>query len=153
MAVVKLGSSQQVRVAAKFLDRRGNPAPVQDAEWLVDKPDVLDIQRIDSPEDEPACLVKALGPLGTATLTLSADGDPGDGITALIGSLEFQVGVGNAVRVQLDPGAPEEQPEEPEAVEEPPVEEPIPDDGTTLPGPGSIVEPVAEPGTGEAAGE
>lgn len=106
-----LGSSQQVRVTAEFRDRRGNPAAVDGVpEWMTDNSEVLNLVPV---ADGRSCLIKAVGPLGTARVTLTADADTGAGTTPVVGTLEVTVTAGSATVITLQPGEPEEQPEPP----------------------------------------
>lgn len=125
LVMLALGSSQQVLVSCRFRDRRGNPAPVEGLpEWMTDNSELL---ALFPGEDGLSCLVKAVGPLGTAHVTLTADADLGAGTKPIIGTLEVAVTAGSAVVVTLEAGTPEDQPEEPPAPEEP--------TGTTVPEP------------------
>jgi hypothetical protein len=109
LLVIQLGSSQQFPISVRFLDRRRNPAKVDGVpEWLTDNSEVLSLE---PSGDGLSCVVRAMGPLGTANVTLSADADLGDGSTPVIGTIEVEVTAGAATVVELTPGTPEEQPE------------------------------------------
>ena len=104
----QLTDSQQTTVTIKPQDKKGNPAPVDGApQWLVDNPNVL---ALTPSADGLSCLVAAVGPLGTATVSVKADADLGGGVTELVGLLEVEVTGGQAVTVALEPGTPTEQP-------------------------------------------
>jgi hypothetical protein len=110
LLMFQLGSSQQVLLSVAFRDRRGNPARVDGTpDWLTDNSEVL---ALEPSGDGLSCLVRALGPLGKATVTLSADADLGEGSLPIVGSFEVEVTAGNATVVELVPGTPEEQGEE-----------------------------------------
>jgi hypothetical protein len=109
MAGVKMSDSQQCNVTVTFADRRGNPASVDGVpEWSTDNTDVL---ALEPSGDGKSCLVKAVGPLGTATVTMKADADMGQGSTPVIGTLDFEITGGAATVVKLEPGTPAEQPD------------------------------------------
>lgn len=104
----ELPATHQVNVAVEFRDRKNNPAPVDDVPvWSVDNSELL---LLTPAADGMSCLVAAVGPLGTANVTLQADADLGDGSTPVIGTLEVQITGGTATVVALTPGTPEEQP-------------------------------------------
>lgn len=118
LLMADLGCTQQFRVSCLFQDRKGNPAQVQGVpEWLTDNSELL---ALFPAADGMSCLVRAVGPMGTARITLSADADLGTGVRPLIGTLEINITGGSATVVRLEAGAPEEQPEEPPTV--PPTE-------------------------------
>lgn len=104
---IEMTDSQQVTFKANFLDKKGQPAQVQSPEWSCDNTDVLSLTPAD---DGLSCLVKAAGPVGLGTVTLKADADLGDGVTAILGTAEVTIKSGAAVTVELTPGTPEEQP-------------------------------------------
>ncbi len=107
--MASLGSSEQMRVSVEFVDRRGNPAEVQDPEWMTDNSELL---ALEPSEDGKSCLVKAVGPLGLANVTLRADADTGEGVVPILATGEVEVTPGKArtARLRFDP--PEEQPED-----------------------------------------
>lgn len=101
-----LTSSQKTTVSVQFQDKKGHPATAENIEWLTDSPALL---ALTPASDGLSCDVAAVGPLGTGLVTLKADGDLGDGETPIIGTLEVEVGAGNAAVVVLTPGTPVEQ--------------------------------------------
>lgn len=104
----KMTDTQQVSVSPKFLDKKGNPAQVDGPpEWLTDNSDVL---ALEPATDGLSCLVKAVGALGTGTVTVRADADLGTGVVPLIGTLEIEITGSMAMQVALTPGTPTEQP-------------------------------------------
>jgi len=103
-----MSSSQQTDVSVVFLDKAGNPAQVDGVpEWMVDNPNVL---AINPGIDGLSCRVAAVGPLGLAKVTLTADADLGEGVTAVVGFLDIEITAGQAATVQLNPTAPVEKP-------------------------------------------
>lgn len=106
----QLTSSQRVPVAVDFTDKKGNPAPVDGIpEWLVDNPAVL---ALSPAADGRSCVVAAVGPLGTARVSMVADADMTTGTRQIVGVLDFEIVAGDAFLVTLTPGTPEEQPDE-----------------------------------------
>jgi len=105
---MQMSSSQFVSVSAAFTDSRGNPAPVEEgsATWRVDNPNVL---ALEPAADGLSCKVSAVGPLGTAKVSLTADADLGAGVATIVGVLDVEVTAGRATVVSLSPGVPQEQ--------------------------------------------
>jgi hypothetical protein len=104
----QLPDSQQVRLSLAFVDKKGNPAPVDGKpEWQVDNPNVLALVPSD---DGLSCLVQAMGPLGPATVSVKADADMGEGVQPIAGLFEVMVTAGPAASVVITAGTPEEQP-------------------------------------------
>lgn len=104
----QLTSSQEVDLSVRFSDRKGNPAQVQGPPlWQVDNPNVLALTPAD---DGLACTVSAVGPLGTATVSIQADADLGEGVKNLVGVFAVEVTGGEAQTVEIVPGAAREQP-------------------------------------------
>jgi hypothetical protein len=100
--------TQQVEVSVAFTDKKGNPAKVDGTpEWLSDNTDVL---ALTPAGDGMSCVVAAVGAIGTAIVTLTADADMGSGVKPVIGTLEVSITAGEASNVVLTPGTPEEQP-------------------------------------------
>jgi hypothetical protein len=97
-----------VTLTPKFVSKKGNPAKVDGVpEWLVDNPALLSLT---PSADGLSCEVSAVGPLGTAIVTMKADADMGAGVTPVIGTLEIEVTGGAAATVALEPGPVSEQP-------------------------------------------
>ncbi len=104
----ELTDCQQVTLSVTFLDKKGNPARVDGAPaWLVDNPNVL---ALTPAADGLSCLVSAVGPLGSALVTLTADADLGAGVVSVIGTFAVDVTAGAATTVAITAGTPEEQP-------------------------------------------
>lgn len=102
-----MSDSQQVNVGVRFVDRKGNPAAVDGTpEWLTDNSDLL---ALTPAADGKSCVVKAVGPLGTASVTMKADADASAGVRQIVGTLEVTITGGDARTVVLEPGTAEEQ--------------------------------------------
>lgn len=103
-----LGATQQVDLATKILDRKGNPAKVDGVPvWATDNTELLSLA---PSADGLSCLVSAVGPLGSGVVSMTADADLGAGVVALVGSIDIEVTAGVATVISLTPGTPTEQP-------------------------------------------
>ena len=90
-----------------FVDSKGNPAPVDGAPvFAVSDPAILSIIPTADPK---AVEVLAVGPLGTAQVSVTADADLGAGLKPIMGLYDVQVIAGEAVAMALVAGAPVEQ--------------------------------------------
>jgi hypothetical protein len=106
-----LSESQQVTLSVKFKTKKGHDAKVDGVpEWLTDNTEVL---ALTPAPDGLSCLVAAVGPLGTATVSVKGDADLGVGVKPIVGLLEVEVTAGDAATVTLTPGEPSEQAEAP----------------------------------------
>lgn len=102
-----LPATHQVPVSVDFQDKSGQPARVDGIpQWSTDNSELLALAPA---EDGMSCLVSAVGPLGEATVTLTADADRGEGVVPIYGSLEIEVTSGMAALVVLTPGTAVEQ--------------------------------------------
>ena len=105
---VTMSATQQVGMSVKFVDKKGNPAPVDGTpQWLVDNPAVLSVTPA---PDGMSCMASAVGPLGMAKVSVKADADLGSGVIDIIGVLDFTITGGRATTVTIDAGSPTEQP-------------------------------------------
>lgn len=111
MATV-LTATQQVPVAVEILDKKGNPAQVQDPKWEASEPGVLAVTPDPAdPSNGLKCLVSAVGPMDDVSLlTFTGDADLGEGVKAILGTAAFQVVAGEAMVVNIVVGTPAEQP-------------------------------------------
>jgi hypothetical protein len=105
-------SSQQNRLTvdpASVKDKKGNPATIDGVpEWSTNNTEVL---ALEPDADGMSCLVKAVGPLGPASVTFRADGKAGPDVKELVGNVGVTIVPGDAVSVEIGAGTPEEQPE------------------------------------------
>lgn len=101
-------SSQQVTISVKFVDKKGNPAPVDGVpQWSTDNTDVFTLTPA---ADGMSCVCAAVGAIGDGKITLNADADLGAGVTPIIGTVDGSVTAGQATTVNLDVSTPSEQP-------------------------------------------
>lgn len=108
LLMVKMTDSQFVTLSPEFLDKKGNPADVQNIQWSTDNDQVL---LLEPSADGKQCKVSAVGPLSPSSIvTLKADADLGDGEIDIMGTEEFNIVGGAAVNVKLNADAPQEQP-------------------------------------------
>src|SRR5262245_42767554 len=104
----EMTATQEMVLHAKILDRKGNPAPVYGApSWLTDNTDLLALAPT---ADGLACAVSAVGPIGSAKVTMRADADMGAGYEEIVGLMDISVTPGKAVTVTLEADTPTEQP-------------------------------------------
>lgn len=108
MAVQLTSSQFSDLVVSAIKDKKGNPAQVTDPVWTTDNSDVLALVPT---QDGLGCRVSATGQLGTAKVQFSADGDIGPGVSAVIGTVDFEVVAGNAAIVEITAGPATEIPE------------------------------------------
>lgn len=105
VTMLELKDTQQATLSIQPVD--ANPAPVDGAPvWTTSNSEVVSVQ---AAEDGLSAIVKAVGPLGSAVVSVKADADVGEGVTQIAGVLEVQVFAGAAVTVQIKAGTPEEQ--------------------------------------------
>lgn len=107
LMTLTLNTVQQCLVSIQPVDRKGNPAEVQNIEWLTSNTDVI---ALEPSEDGKSCLVKSVGIPGTPTVQVSCDADLGEGVTNLVGTIAVEVVAAPAVNIVINPGAVEEQP-------------------------------------------
>lgn len=107
LAMLKLSTTQKCTLSVAFKDKKGNDAEVDGPpSWGIDNTDVLTLVPSD---DGLLCEIAAVGPLGTALVSVLADADLGDGIVQVAGTLEVQVTAGQATVVEITAGEPSEQ--------------------------------------------
>src|SRR5262245_38992599 len=108
LVAVQITSTQRQTLSIAFVDGKGNPAPIDgEAQWAVDNPNVLALTP--SPGGL-ACTIAAVGPLGTALVSIQADADMGSGYTAVAGTYAVEVIAGQATAVVITGGPISEQP-------------------------------------------
>jgi len=103
-----LTATQNAPVAATATDSKGNPAPVENPKWESSDPAIVLL--IADARDPMKTTVSAVGPLGASLITFTADADLGAGIVPVIGTMDVVVNPGQATVVEIQAGAPVEQP-------------------------------------------
>lgn len=103
-----LTDSQQIPLTAAFTTKKGNPAKVDGVPaWSSSDPAIVTVVPA---EDGLTCLALAVGPEGTAQVSVKADADLGSGVREIVGVIDLEVHPGEAVAAVVTGGAPEEQP-------------------------------------------
>lgn len=121
----QLGDAQQATGAVAFSDKAGNPAKVQDGSITWSSSDESVVAVTQNPDKPDEATIVAQGPLGTATISVNADADLGDGVVAVSGSVDVEVVAGEAVAAAINFGAASPKPEAvPEPAPEPAPEPP-----------------------------
>lgn len=101
---LQLTSSQKVDLSITPVDKKGNPALVEDIKWLTDNSEVVAL----SPSGN-SCSISAVGPLGVASVTVTCDALIGEGVETLTGRLDIEVVAGKATVIEITAGTPVEQ--------------------------------------------
>ena len=106
MAQVSMSDSQQVVLSVVGKDKKGNPADLTGTlQWSVDNPNVV---AVNPATDNKSCTCVAVGPLGTATVTVKETDDQGNTLAA--GTCDFTITAGPVSTIEVTPGAPTDQP-------------------------------------------
>ena len=100
-----LKATQKLPLSIQIVDKFGNPAQVDGApKWAVTDASLADIV---AAADGLSAMVTPKGPLGAFQVQVSADADLGEGVKAILGSLDVEVLAGEATAVVIAPGAPQ----------------------------------------------
>lgn len=103
-----LGDNQQVELTVTYVDEAGNPGVVDEPPvWETSNAALLTVVESD---DGLSATVSAVGPLGSAQVSVTADADLGSGVTEIIGTLDVEVVGSEAVSAVIQPGTPEHKP-------------------------------------------
>lgn len=104
--MLTMTDSQQAVLTIKPVDKKGKPAQLDGVPvWTSSNTEVATV----TPETKGlSVVVTGLVP-GDATISVSADGDLGEGIKEIAGTLEVTVTSGAAVTVEITAGEPSEQ--------------------------------------------
>jgi hypothetical protein len=114
-----LRAGKRVPVSFVVKDKFGNDAAVDGTPaWQSSNPDVL---AVEPDADGKSAVVRALGPIGTAQITVTVDADLGEGVKTLIGAVALDSISGEANVLALTVGA-----EEDDVADEPAPVEPAP---------------------------
>ena len=104
---MNISDSQQVGLSIQPVDKRGNPASLDGVPvWLSSNSEVVSVV---AAADGLSAVATAVGPLGTATVSVTADADLGAGVTEIAGTLDITVTAGAATTVKITAGDPTEQ--------------------------------------------
>ncbi len=113
----RMTDSQFTVLTPRFLDKNGNPAKVDGSpEYSTDNTDLLSLEPGTLNDDGTftigggiSCRVSAVGPLGSASVTMKADADLGEGQIPLFGTAAITIDAGQATNVELSATEPKEQ--------------------------------------------
>jgi len=100
-----LKDTQETALSVTVLDKRGNPATVQNPGFTSSDPAIVAVA-----DGGLTAVASAAGPLGTATVTFTGDADLGDGVSPIKGVLDVQVVGGDAAVTNIVAAPPTEQP-------------------------------------------
>lgn len=104
-----LTATQDCPLVAMPEDKKENPTSVENAVWTTSDESILTL--VADPGGDPLKVTAhAVGPLGSALVTFTADADLGAGVVPVIGTLDFVVNPGMATTVVITAGTPVEQP-------------------------------------------
>lgn len=97
-----LASRMQVHVQVAYLDAAGNPAVVDGpVAWASSNASTIDV--VVDAVDSSKALVRAVGPVGQAQVTATADADLGSGVRNLVTPMDVTVAAGEAVSGTISP--------------------------------------------------
>lgn len=100
-------ATQEVDLAIKPLDARGNPAQVDGRpEWESSDPNIIEVLPA---ADGLSCIARAKSSIGHALVSVTADADLGAGVQNITGTIEFDVAAGRAVSLEIIAGEMREQ--------------------------------------------
>jgi len=102
-----LKDSQKVSASVEFKTAAGNPAVVEGAPvWASSNAAIVEVV---ASEDGLSAVARAVGPIGSSQISVSADADLGEGVKPIVGTQDIEVVAGEAVTVGITVGTPEEQ--------------------------------------------
>lgn len=104
---MQLKDTQQVILSIQPVDKKGNPAQVDGVPvWASSNTEVVTITAAD---DGLSATAVAVGPLGSAKISVTADADTGSGVTEIAGSIDIDVVASAATTVTITAGTPTDQ--------------------------------------------
>ena len=109
MATLQLTDSQQATLSVAYADKRGNPVPApagaQPPTWMVDNSAILTLTPA---ADGMSCVIAAVGPLGTAKVSVAATDAAGNALAG--GGIDVPIVSGAPSTLNITGGTPSEQP-------------------------------------------
>ncbi len=100
-------NSQQLTATIQPVDKKGQPAPVDGIPvWASSDETIITVTPAD---DGLSAVVAAVGPLGAAKVSVTADADLGAGTAAIFGTLDVTITQGQAVGFKITTSDPVEQ--------------------------------------------
>lgn len=104
---ITMTNSQQATATIKPVDKKGQPAPVDGVPvWASSDETIITVT---PSTDGMSAVVAAVGPLGAAKVSVTADADLGPGTSAIFGSLDVTITQGQAVGFTITLGPATEQ--------------------------------------------
>jgi hypothetical protein len=104
---ITMTDTQQVTLSIQPVDGKGNLAPVDGVPtWLSSNTEVVTVTPA---ADGMSAIAAAVGPLGTATVSVKADADLGAGVSPITSSVDITVTGGTASTLKITEGTPTEQ--------------------------------------------
>lgn len=108
---MNITDTQEVALSITPVDKKGNPAQLDGPPvWASSNTEVVTVT---AAADGLSAVATAVGPLGTATISVKADGDLGAGVNTISGTLDITVVGSGAVTLKIVAGAVTEQTEVP----------------------------------------
>lgn len=105
--LLKLSDSQECVLTLDPRDAAGQVAPLDGAaEWLSNNSEIVTVT---ASADGLSATATTTGALGMATISVSADAKIGDGVSAISGSIDIEVGPGQATVINITAGEPTEK--------------------------------------------
>ena len=105
--MIRLTATQKVALSLSATDAKGNPAPVENVEWVSSDESILTVT--EDPGNELVAVAVAVGPVGTAQLQVTADSRIGPDERVITGAETFEIVAGEAQIISVAAGTPEEQ--------------------------------------------
>ncbi len=100
-------NSQQLTATIQPVDKKGQPAPVDGIPvWASSDETIVTVVPAD---DGLSAVVAAVGPLGSAKVSVTADADLSGAVTAIFGTLDVTITQGQAVGFKITTSDPVEQ--------------------------------------------
>lgn len=104
---LEMTNSQKATATIAIVDKAGQPAPVDGIPaWASSDATIITVTPA---ADGMSAEVVAVGPLGKANVSVTADADLGAGVKSIFGILEVEITQGEAVGITLTLGQPVEQ--------------------------------------------
>ncbi len=114
---MNITDTQDVPLSITPVDKKGNPAQLDGPPvWSSSNSEVVTVV---ASADGLSAVASAVGPLGTATVSVKADGDLGAGVNTISGTLDITVVGSGAVTLTIKAGTPTEQGDAPPPNPEP----------------------------------
>ncbi len=104
---INMTNSQQLTATIQPVDAKGQPALVDGVpDWASSDETIITVAASD---DGMSAVVAAVGPLGDAKVSVTADADLGAGVSAIFGTLDVSITQGQAVGFKITTSDPVEQ--------------------------------------------